>query len=210
MFNAAYREWKSRFSQLAPMPTRIAMLIAVLMLCSGCRQDMHVQPRYNPYDPSGFFADGQSARVPIAGTFPRGEMVSGPFELLNTGRSNGALSEAFPFPITRAVLERGRERFNIYCTPCHGLSGDGDGMIVERGFRHPVSFHDDRLRTMPVGHFFDVITNGIGAMYPYGDRVAPRDRWAIAAYIRALQLSRQSSINDVPPDEREKLLGEPQ
>ncbi len=116
--------------------------------------------------------------------------------------------KSFPFPITREVLERGRDRFNIYCTPCHGMSGDGDGMIVQRGFRRPPSYHIERLRTAPVGHFFDVITNGLGAMYPYGYRVPPRDRWAIIAYIRALQLSRQVPIDELTDTEREKLQGE--
>jgi len=180
----------------------------LLLLCAGCRQDMHVQPRYNPFDPTDFFEDGQSARMPVAGTFPRGDLTTGPEELLYTGKVNGALAEAFPFPVTREVLDRGRERFDIYCTPCHGLSGDGDGMIVHRGFRRPPSLHIDRLRAAPAGHFFDVITNGFGVMYPYDYRVAPRDRWAIVAYIRALQLSRQASISDVPAAERRKLQGE--
>jgi mono/diheme cytochrome c family protein len=159
---------------------------------------MHVQPRYNPFDPSDFFEDGQSARLPVEGTIPRGEMTLGPEELLYTGKVNGAPAEVFPFPITREALDRGRERFNIYCTPCHGMSGDGDGMIVQRGFRRPPSFHTDALRNAPAGHFFDVITNGFGVMYPYGSRVPPRDRWAIVSYIRALQLSRQAAIEDVP------------
>ena len=171
---------------------------------------MHVQPRYNPFDPSDFFADGQSARIPVAGTVPRGELVLGPEALLYTGKSNGAVADAFPFPVTRQVLTRGRERFDIYCSPCHGLAGDGDGMIVQRGFRAPPSLHLDRLRTAPAGHFFDLITNGLGAMYPFSDRISPRDRWAIVAYIRALQLSRQASINDVPDAERQKLIGQSQ
>ena len=181
---------------------------ALLLFCAGCRLDMHVQPRYNPYDPTDFFADGQSARTPVAGTVPRGDLALGPQELLYTGKVNGEVVDEFPFPVTRPVLERGRERFNIYCQPCHGMTGDGDGMIVQRGFRHPPSLHSDRLRSAPAGHFFDVISNGFGVMYPYGYRVMPRDRWAIVAYIRALQLSRQASINDVPETEREKLRGE--
>jgi hypothetical protein len=180
----------------------------LLLLSAGCRQDMHVQPRYNPFDAADFFEDGQSARLPVAGTIPRGDLRLGPQELLYTGKVNGALADAFPFPVTRAELNRGRERFNIYCEPCHGMSGDGDGMIVQRGFRRPPSLHTDHLRAAPAGHFFDVITNGFGVMYPYGYRVAPRDRWAIVGYIRALQLSRQASINDVPLTERKKLQGE--
>lgn len=168
---------------------------------------MHVQPRYNPYDPTDFFPDGQSARTPVAGTVPRGDLASGPQELLYTGKVNGAVVDEFPFPVTRQVLERGRERFNIYCEPCHGMTGDGDGMIVQRGFRHPPSLHSDHLGSAPAGHFFDVISNGFGVMYPYGYRIVPRDRWAIISYIRALQLSRQASINDVPAEERKKLQG---
>src|ERR1039457_1243552 len=129
--------------------------LALLFVCAGCRLDMHVQPRYNPYDPTDFFSDGQSARLPVPGTFPRGDLEAGPQEMLYTGKVNGELAKGFPFPVTRDVLERGRERFNINCAPCHGMSGDGDGMIVQRGFRRPPSFHDDRLRTAAVGHFFD-------------------------------------------------------
>ena len=180
-----------------------------LLLCAGCRQDMHVQPRYNPFDLSDFFEDGQSARMPVAGTVPRGDLTTGPEgELLYTGKINGAVADTFPIPVTRDILNRGRERFSINCEPCHGMSGDGDGMIVQRGFRRPPSLHSDRLRTAPAEHFFEVITNGFGAMYPYGYRVEPRDRWAIVAYIRALQLSRQVSISDVPAAERKDLLGE--
>ena len=168
-----------------------------------------MQPRYNPFDPSDFFEDGQSARMPVAGTVPRGDLTTGPEgELLYTGKINGAVADAFPIPVTRDILIRGRERFSINCEPCHGMSGDGDGMIVQRGFRRPPSLHSDRLRTAPAGHFFEVITNGFGAMYPYGYRVEPRDRWAIIAYIRALQLSRQVSISDVPEAQRKSMLDE--
>jgi hypothetical protein len=186
---------------------RLLAGVALLLALSGCRQDMHVQPRYNPYDPADFFEDGQSARLPVEGTVPRGDLKLGPNELLYTGKVNGQPSESFPFPVTREILDRGRERFNIYCSPCHGFSGDGDGMIVQRGFRRPPSLHEDRLRTAPAGHIFDVITNGQGVMYPYGYRVAPRDRWAIIYYIRALQLSRQASITDLPEAEQKKLSG---
>ena len=122
---------------------------------------MHVQPRYNPYDPTDFFGDGQSARLPVAGTVPRGDLTLGPNELLYTGKLNGQPADAFPFPVTKEIVDRGRERYNIFCSPCHGFSGDGDGMIVQRGFRRPPSFHEDRLRTAPAGHFFDVITQWI-------------------------------------------------
>jgi len=184
---------------------RWVIVLALLLVCAGCRQDMHVQPRYNPYDPARFFNDGQSARLPVAGTFARGELTLGPNELLYTGKVNGQMADVFPFPVTRELLERGRDQFDVFCAPCHGLSGDGDGMIVQRGFSRPPSYHVERLRGAPAGHFFDVITNGVGTMYPYGYRVPARDRWAITAYIRALQLSRQASISDVPAAEREKL-----
>ncbi len=181
-----------------------AAALAVLV-CAGCRLDMHVQPRYNPYDPTDFFGDGLSARQPVAGTVPRGDLTFGPDELLYTGKLNGQPSEAFPFPVTKEVVERGRERYDVFCSPCHGFTGDGDGMIVQRGFRHPPSFHEDRLKSAAAGHFFDVITNGFGVMYPYGYRVPPRDRWAIIAYIRALQLSRAVPVANLTDAERAKL-----
>jgi len=186
----------------------IAALPALLIL-SGCRRDMHVQPRYDPYEPTTFFADGRSERPPVAGTVARGQMITGPDQVMYTGKLNGADVSAFPFPVTREVLDRGRERFNIFCTPCHGFAGEGNGVIVQRGFQPPPSYHIERLRNAPPGHFFDVITNGFGAMYPYGYRVPPRDRWAIVAYIRALQLSRNATIGDLPDSEREKLMSEP-
>ena len=179
----------------------------VLLACAGCRLDMHVQPRYNPYDPTDFFGDGLSARQPVAGTVARGDLTLGPDELLYTGKLNGQPADTFPFPVTKEIVERGRERYDVFCSPCHGYTGDGDGMIVQRGFRHPPSLHDDRLKTSPAGHFFDVITNGFGVMYPYGYRVPPRDRWAIIAYIRALQLSRSVAVADLPEADRAKLTG---
>lgn len=184
------------------------LLIVWSLLLTGCRLDMQVQPRYNPYDESNFFSDGRSERQPVSGTVARDAAVTGPEEVMETGKIDGQEINAFPFPVTRAVLERGRERFDIYCSPCHGLAGDADGMIVQRGFQKPPSLHIDRLRQAPVGHFFSVITDGIGAMYPYGYRVPPRDRWAIIAYIRALQLSRQATIDNVPQAERPNLLSE--
>jgi hypothetical protein len=180
----------------------------LLPALGGCRLDMHVQPRYNPYSPSDFFTDGRSERPPVPGTVARNAVIEGPDLVVTTGMLDGREVDAFPFPVTRAVLDRGRDRYNIFCTPCHGWAGDGDGMIVQRGFQQPPSYHSDRLRQAPDGHFFSVITNGIGAMYPYGYRILPRDRWAIVAYIRALQLSRHASIDDVPADERSKLMNE--
>jgi cytochrome c553 len=172
------------------------------MLLAGCRLDMHIQPKYLPYEPTDFFADGRSERPPVPGTVARGQLRTD--ELLYTGKENGVVANEFPFPITRADLERGRERYNIYCTPCHDYTGTGNGMIVQRGFPHPPSYHIDRLRQAPVGHFFEVMTDGFGAMYSYAARVSPEDRWRIAAYIRVLQASRNTNVQDVP-DARQQL-----
>lgn len=170
---------------------------------AGCRMDMHLQPKYKPLDPSKFFDDGRSARPLVAGTVAQGHLRID--ELYYTGKINGVAADEFPFPITRQDLERGRQRYNIFCAPCHDDTGRGRGMIVERGFPEPPSYHLDRLRQAPVGHFFDVITRGYGTMYSYGSRVPPDDRWRIAAYIRALQLSEHATLADVPERERSKL-----
>jgi hypothetical protein len=182
-------------------------VLALLSLAGGCRQDMQVQPRYNPYDASTFFGDNRSARPPVPGTIARGQLHLD--ELLYTGKVDGKDADVFPFPITRGDLNRGRERFNIYCSPCHDVTGSGRGMIVVRGFPPPPSFHLDRLRQAPAGHYFDVMTNGIGVMYSYSTRVSPEDRWRIAAYIRALQLSQQAAIEDVPSAQQKVLQTEP-
>jgi Cytochrome C oxidase, cbb3-type, subunit III len=181
----------------------IASIALAGVILPGCRLDMHIQPKYLPYDPSNFFDDGRSERQPVPGTVARGHLHLD--ELLYTGKENGVLSNRFPFPITRADLERGRERFSIYCTPCHDYTGSGHGMIVQRGFPPPPSYHIDRLRNAPAGHFLDVMTNGFGSMYSYASRVSPEDRWRIAAYIRALQLAQHASITDVPESERSEL-----
>lgn len=181
--------------------------VAVCALAiSGCRVDMHVAPRYDTYAGTSFFGDGRSERPIIPGTVARGELRTD--ELLYTGKVNGVESDQFPFPITHADLDRGRQRFEIYCAPCHDYTGSGNGMIVQRGFPHPPSYHIYRLRTAPVGHFFGVMTNGFGVMYSYAARVSPADRWRIAAYIRALQLSENATINDVPEDQRAQLQGQ--
>ena len=145
----------------------------------------------------------RSARQPVPGTVARGELRIN--QAMYAGKVNGAPVDSFPFPITRKDLERGRERYNIYCTPCHDYTGSGHGMIVERGFPPPPSYHIDRLREAPVGHFFDVMTNGYGTMYSYASRISVKDRWRIAAYIRALQLSQHATLNDVPEKERTQL-----
>jgi cytochrome c553 len=184
----------------------LGCLGAAALLLSGCRLDMHIQPKYLPYEPTDFFGDGRSERPPVPGTVARGQLRLD--ELMFTGRENGVVADKFPFPITKADLDRGRERYNVYCTPCHDYSGTGRGMIVQRGFPQPPSYHIQRLRDAPAGHFFEVMTNGFGAMYSYAARVEPADRWRIAAYIRVLQLSRNAKIDDVPESERANLSHE--
>jgi mono/diheme cytochrome c family protein len=170
---------------------------------SGCTQDMATQPRYNPLRASDFFSDRRSARPLVAGTVARSQLNAD--EKLYTGMVNGKLIDTPPFPITRADLERGRERFNINCAPCHDRTGYGNGLVAQRGFRHPPSYHIQRLVDAPLGYFFDVMTRGFGAMPEAADRVTPEDRWRIAAYIRALQYSQRASVNEVPPADRNKL-----
>jgi mono/diheme cytochrome c family protein len=178
----------------------IALGLAVLML-AGCNTDMWVQPKTEPYRESDLFPDGQSARPLVPGTIPRGyaRLDEGYF----TGQVGGKWLKEIPVQITMDLLKRGQERFNIYCSPCHSRIGDGQGMVAKRGFdlRRPVgNYHTDRLRAMPAGHFYDVITNGYGAMFSYASRVEPADRWAIVAYIRALQLSQHATAGDIGPD----------
>jgi mono/diheme cytochrome c family protein len=164
---------------------------------------MHDQPRYEAYEKNTFFSDQRAVRAHIPDTVAQGS-VGGDAAFL-TGKVNGNLVEALPFEVTIERLERGRQRFNIFCAPCHDRLGTGDGMIVKRGFPRPNSYHVERLRTAPVGHFFDVITNGIGPMGDYADRISPEDRWNIVAYIRVLQISQQSRLGDLPPGVREEF-----
>jgi mono/diheme cytochrome c family protein len=164
---------------------------------------MHDQPKYVPLRQSTFFADARSARPVVAGTVARGQLRDD--ALLHTAKVNGAVATVFPFPIDERRLRRGQERYDIFCSPCHARTGEGDGLVVRRGYRRPPSIHDDRLRSAPVGHFFDVITNGFGAMPDYAAQIKAEDRWAIAAYIRALQLSAHATLDDVPAAERGKL-----
>ncbi len=182
---------------------RAGAAIALAVLVSGCRQDMQDAPRYDPLEASTFFANGQSARPLVANTVARGQVRED--RHLYEGIVDGKPAETFPFPITEEVMQRGQERFNVFCAPCHARTGDGNGMIVQRGFRHPPSYHEDRLRNAPVGYFFDVMTHGFGAMQDYASQVPVADRWAIAAYIRALQLSQRATVNDVPADRRADL-----
>lgn len=195
------------------------LLIGVCLLGGACRRDMQDQPKMKPYRGTSFFGDGLSARQPIQGTVPRGflrtdkALFTGKKDTGATGtasasaspQAGGAGQQAnganaypddvteFPFPITKDTVIRGKERYEIFCSVCHGLTGNGDGMIVRRGFRRAASFNDDRLRQAPVGHFFDAITNGWGAMPPYASQIPVQDRWAIIAYVRALQLSQQKA-----------------
>jgi len=180
-----------------------AALACVSVVASGCRQDMHDAPRYEPLEASTFFADGRSSRTLVANTVPRGQLKED--RHLYEGIVDGKPAETFPMPVTAAVMARGEERFNVFCSPCHGRTGEGDGMIVQRGFRKPPSYHEDRLRNAPVGYFFDVMTHGFGAMQDYSAQLPVADRWAIAAYIRALQFSQRASVDDVPADRRADL-----
>ncbi|UCF36051.1 MAG: cytochrome c [Acidobacteriota bacterium] len=183
--------------------TGLIALGAVLSLFGGCRLDMHDQPKYESLEASSFFPDGSASRIPPEGTVAQGHLRDD--ELLYTGRLDGADSELFPFPVTRKVLDRGQERFDIYCSPCHDRVGTGHGVIVRRGMKQPPSFHIVRLKEAPPGYFYNVITNGFGVMFSYASRISPEDRWAIIAYIRALQLSQGASYGDVPQEDLAKL-----
>ncbi|HUL15283.1 MAG TPA: cytochrome c [Terriglobales bacterium] len=173
----------------------VALCVA---LAAGCRQDMADQPRYNPLAPSTFFADGRSERPLVQNTVARGSIA---FDALAIPKD----SNAFPLPVTAALLERGQDRYKIFCTPCHGLQGDGNGFVAMRGMKHPPSYHIERLRDAPVGYFYDVVTNGFGVMPDYAEQIPPPDRWAIVAYIRVLQLSRNAKLSELPPDLKSKL-----
>jgi mono/diheme cytochrome c family protein len=173
------------------------------MLLGGCWQDMADQPRYEPLAASDFFADGRAARDPPVGTVARGQLRLD--EHLCFGKVNGKLVETFPLPVTQEQLDRGQQRFDIYCAACHDRVGNGRGMVVQRGFPPPPSYHIDRLRAAPVGHFFDVITNGFGRMPDYGDQIPPSDRWAIIAHIRALQLSQHAERDKLVPTDLRQL-----
>jgi mono/diheme cytochrome c family protein len=178
----------------------VALLAAI---AGACRQDMHNQPKYIPFRQSTFFSDSLSARPLVAGTVARGQLKDDP--LLYTGKENGADAAVFPFPVDARLMARGQQRFDVFCSPCHGRTGQGDGMVVRRGYRRPAPFADERLRQAPVGHFFDVMTNGFGAMPDYAAQINPADRWAIVAYVRALQLSAHASLAEVPAAQRARL-----
>jgi mono/diheme cytochrome c family protein len=173
--------------------------VVALLLLAGCREDMHNQPKFIPLRENAFYPDGRSSRPVLEGTIARGQLEDD--SLLYTGKINDVEVDQFPFPITAQDLARGRERFNIYCSPCHSRLGDGNGMIVQRGFKHPPSYFEARLLKAPVGHFFHVMTNGWGAMPEYAAQIPVADRWRIAAYLRALQLSRTAKSSDLPAGE---------
>jgi len=181
----------------------VACGLAAGLLSAGCRQDMHDQPRFKPYAKSDFFADKRSARPLVDGTIARGHLRED--AVLYTGKAAGKPADAFPFPVTADVMARGRERFDIFCSPCHGRTGTGDGMIVRRGYRKPPSFHEDRLRQAAPGYTYDVITNGFGAMPDYAQQIPVRDRWAIVAYITALQRSQHAAADRLPAQARAAL-----
>ena len=209
----------------------IAVLLLALTLTLGCRQDMHDQPKYTPLRPIdslGSIKDGRSARPLVEGTVARDQLrddvefytgkvaganstsvpqpqTSGPASSQGTPQTYQGFVTEFPIAISAADLDRGQQRFNIYCSVCHGLTGAGDGMIVRRGFRRPPSYDEERLRQAPPGYFFDVITNGFGTMPEYASEISPEDRWKIVAYVRALQLSAHAAVSDVPADQRGKL-----
>lgn len=192
--------------------TPMLLLLAIATLCA-CRLDMHMQPKQNPLSRSDFFADQRSERPPVEGTVARGELHEDSY--FYTGKIGTNPGDYMPFPVTKEVLERGRERFNIYCSPCHSRLGDGNGFVPSRGFsRLPPSYHIPRLQKAPLGYFYDVISNGFGIMPDYAAQISPQDRWNIVAYIRALQLSQNATRADVPtgqpvPSEAPEFRGQP-
>lgn len=174
-------------------------------MMAACRQEMADQPRYDPLEASKFFPDGQSARPLVEGTVARGQLKDD--EQFFNGGTDTAVATEFPLPVTIEVLQRGQERYEIYCTPCHDRTGSGNGMIVRRGYSRPPSLHNEILNKRPVGHLFRVISLGMGAMPAYGGQITAQDRWAIIAYIKALQLSQNAKLDDVPSTQRDQLAG---
>lgn len=182
---------------------RKALLAFAALAAIGCRQDMHDQPRYRLNSASDFWGDRRAARPAVQGTVARGQLKSD--SLLWTGMIQGKAVDLFPMPVTKEVIARGQDRFNVFCSPCHGSSGKGDGIIVSRGLKNPPSYHTDALRDQPAGHFFNVITNGSGSMASYAARIPVPDRWAIVAYIRVLQRSQNVQVAELSASEREKV-----
>lgn len=186
---------------------QLLALIPLALFSASCRRDMQDQPRFRPFRTTAFFQDGRSSRPLVPGTVARGHLEED--DHLHRGKIDGGFAGTFPFAIDEGVLERGRGRFDVFCAPCHGRVGDGDGMVVQRGMRRPQSFHAERLRKSHPGYFFDVITNGFGAMVDLSDRLSAQDRWAVVAYVRALQRSQGAALEDAPTDERERLRRSP-
>ena len=197
----------SRAARAIPAGTPGLLLYALVVLAAGCRQDMHDQPKYQPFERNAFFADQRASRLLVAGVVARGHLDED--QAFYTGAADGKPVTANPLPPTRDVLLRGQERYNIYCSPCHDRVGAGEGMIVQRGYVQPPTLHSDRLRSVPDGYLFQVMSNGFGTMPTYAPQVPPRDRWAIVAYIRALQYSQHATLADVPASERATLGSAP-
>jgi mono/diheme cytochrome c family protein len=196
-------EFGVRSAKFGVRSARYALPFLMVLALVGCRQDMHDNPRYEPLEASKVFPKGAASRPLVEGTVARGELRAD--ELLYTGKVAGAAATEFPFAISRADLDRGEERYNIYCAPCHAKSGEGTGMVVQRGYRQPPSYHTDRLRQSPPGYFFDVISNGFGVMPDYRAQITVEDRWRIVAYLRVLQASYQGTAADVPAAELQRL-----
>jgi hypothetical protein len=184
-----------------------ASLTVLALSIAACRQDMHDQAKYKPAKKSAFFADGRTSRPLVPDTVARGELKED--ELLYTGKLGASFSDQLPYPISKEMLLRGQERYNIYCSPCHDRVGRGAGMIVQRGYKQPPTYHSDRLRSQPLGYFFEVISKGFKMMPSYAAQVPVEDRWAIVAYIRSLQLSQHAELGDVPELERSQLDNPP-
>jgi mono/diheme cytochrome c family protein len=182
---------------------QVLLLAAAVGLAAGCRQDMHNQPKYRPLRASNFFGNGSSARPLVEGTVARGTLRED--AAFFTGKVGGQLVRELPFPVTQEVLDRGQERYDIFCAPCHDRTGGGNGMVVQRGYRQPPSYHIERLRQVEAGYFFDVMTNGFGVMPDYRAQITPRDRWNIVAYIRALQLAQYAQRADIPGGDPTKV-----
>ena len=197
--------------KLPTNPLRWAFMPLALLALTGCRQDMHDQPKYKPLGETSFFPDNRESRPQLANTIARGDLHAADLEFY-TGKSAKdpkADVDVFPIAVNKELIERGHQRFDVYCSPCHGMLGNGLGMIVRRGFKEPPSYHIDRLRNAPAGHFYDVITNGYGAMYNYAAQITPHDRWAIISYIRALQYSQNQKAGTLTADARAKLPAQP-
>ncbi len=189
------------------MTSRAVPICLAGLLLAGCRQDMHDQPRFEPLEPDSFFADGRSARPVPQHTIARDQLND--TDSFHTGSENGAYLESVPVPVTEELLDRGEEQFNVFCSPCHDRLGTGNGTVARRGFMIPANLDSERVRSAPPGYLFQVISNGYKAMPDHRDQIRVEDRWAIVAYLRALELSRRANIDDVPPVARRQLESEP-